>query len=97
MAADLGENLDIKIYTDSVAALGIIGRRGLGKVRHMETGYLWLQDSVADKKLAVAKVMGTENPADPGTKHLESRGYRQAFVAAFVLQRRWSIFCCSRN
>ena len=25
-AVDLGENLDIKIYTDSVAALGIIGR-----------------------------------------------------------------------
>ena len=72
MAADLGEKLVIKLFTDSAAALGIIGRRGLGKVRHMETGYLWLQDLVADKKLAVAKVKGTENPADLGTKHLKA-------------------------
>ena len=72
MAAGLGERLIIKIFTDSAAALGIIGRRGLGKVRHMETGYLWLQDLVADKKLVVAKVKGTENPADLGTKHLKA-------------------------
>ena len=72
MAADLGEHLDIKIYTDSAAALGIIGRRGLGKIRRMETGYLRLQDLVADKKLAVAKAKGTENLADLGTRHLKA-------------------------
>ena len=71
MVADLGEKLDIKIYTDSAAALGIIGRRCLGKVRHMETGYLWLQEWVADNKLVVAKVKGTEYPSDLGTKHLK--------------------------
>ena len=72
MAADLGENLDIRIYTDSAAALRIIGRRGLGQIRHMETGCQRLQDLVADKKLVVAKVKGIENLADLGTKHLEA-------------------------
>ena len=71
-ATYLGEDVRIRLYTDSAAALGIIGRRGLGKVRHLETGYLWLQDLVAKKKIGVAKVKGTDNPADLGTKYLRS-------------------------
>lgn len=71
MAADLGEEVNIILRSDSSAALGIIGRRGLGKVRHMETGYLWLQDIVSMKRLSVKKVKGVDNPADLGTKHLK--------------------------
>ena len=70
MCLDLGEKLKIQLVTDSAAARGMIGRRGLGKVRHLEVGYLWLQDLVADKRITVSKVKGTENPADIGTKHL---------------------------
>ena len=79
MAADLGEDVRIRLYTDSVAALGIIGRRGLGKVRHLETGYLWLQDLVAKKKIGVAKVKGIENSADLGTKCLRSEDVDKHF------------------
>ena len=71
MAADLCENIKFVLRSDSAAALGIIGRRGLGKVRHLETGYLWLQDVVTAKRISVRKVKGTENPADLGTKHLK--------------------------
>ena len=60
----------ITLYTDSSAARGIIHRAGLGKLRHLETGYLWLQSAVKAKKLQVRKVLGTENPADLMTKHL---------------------------
>ena len=60
----------ITLYTDSSAARGIIHRAGLGKLRHLETGYLWLQSAVKAKKLQVRKVLGTENPADLLTKHL---------------------------
>ena len=60
----------ITLYTDSSAARGIIHRAGLGKLRHLETGYLWLQSAVKAKKLQVRKVSGTENPADLMTKHL---------------------------
>ena len=62
----------ITLYADSSAARGIIHRAGLGKLRHLETGYLWLQSAVKSKKLQVRTVLGTENPADLLTKHLAS-------------------------
>ena len=70
MIADLGIEPKIILYTDSSATKGIIHRAGLGKLRHLETGYLWLQAAVRAKRLQVRKVLGTENPADLFTKHL---------------------------
>ena len=72
MLKDLGVSTSITLYTDSSAARGIIHRAGLGKLRHLETGYLWLQVAVKAKKLLVRKVLGTENPADLLTKHLSA-------------------------
>ena len=70
MAADLGEDIKVVLRSDSSAALSIGGRQGLGKLRHLETGYLWLQDVLTQKRLSIRKVKGTENPADLGAKHL---------------------------
>ena len=72
MLKDLGMYGSITLFTDSSAARGIIHRAGLGKLRHLETGYEWLQSAVKAKKLQVRKVLGTENPADLLTKHLAS-------------------------
>ena len=72
MLADLGIDSKIILYTDSSAARGIIHRAGLGKLRHLETGYLWLQAAVKAKRLQVRKVLGTENPSDLFTKHLSA-------------------------
>ena len=77
MLRDLGMQATITLYTDSSAARGIIHRAGLGKLRHLETGYLWLQSAVKAKKLQVRKVLGTENPADLMTKHLASADMRK--------------------
>lgn len=71
MAADLGEDVKIVLRSDSSAALGIGGRQGLGKLRRLETGYLWLQDVLAQRRLSIRKVKGLDNPADLGTKHLK--------------------------
>ena len=70
MLRDLGMNVSVVLYTDSSAARGIIHRAGLGKLRRLETGYLWLQAAVRQKRLQIRKVLGTENPADLMTKHL---------------------------
>ncbi len=51
MPADLGITAKITLYSDSSAARGIIHRAGLGKLRHLETGYLWLQAAVKAKRL----------------------------------------------
>ena len=71
MAVDLGIDVKIVLRSDSVAALGIGGRQRLGKLRHLETSYLGLQDILNQKRLSVRKVKGVENPADLGTKHLK--------------------------
>ena len=55
---------------DASAALGIIGRTGLGKLRHRDTSYLWLQQGSIKQKLRMNKVKGTEKPAEMNTKGL---------------------------
>ena len=72
MLADLGVAAKIILYTDSSAARGIIHRAGLGKLRHLETGYLWLQAAVQNKRLEIRKGKAIENPADLLTKHLSA-------------------------
>ena len=49
---DLGYTVRGEVWGDASAALGIIHRRGLGKTRHINVGYLWIQDLVAAKALA---------------------------------------------
>ena len=45
-------------------------REGVGRVRHVEVGELWIQDAVKQKRLTVQKVLGEENPADILTKYV---------------------------
>ena len=73
MQADLGSKLDLEILTDATAARGIASRTGLGKTRHIEVHYLWVQEKIAQKALTLSKVWGHENPADLLTKHLDAQ------------------------
>jgi hypothetical protein len=65
-----GLSEEISLWTDSSAAKSFASRRGLGKMRHMEARYLWLQGEVLKKTVKVFKVKGDENPADLFTKYL---------------------------
>jgi hypothetical protein len=67
---ELGVEADIFLYTDSSGAKSMASRRGLGKVRHIEVKWLWLQDAVAEGKVKLMKVAGEENVADLMTKYL---------------------------
>ena len=62
----------MRVWTDSTATMGICGRSGLGKLRHVDTRSLWVQQRVRDKTLEIRKVHGEVNPADLFTKHLSS-------------------------
>ena len=79
MTADLGEDVELVLRSDSSAALGTTGRPGLGKLRNLETCYLWLQDAVSKKRIRIRKVRGTDNPADLGTKHLKIEDITEHF------------------
>ena len=62
----------ILLKVDSTACLGMAGRKGAGRVRHIHTPCLWLQQCVASRVVELQKVLGTENPADLGTKALSN-------------------------
>ena len=70
---DLGVELPIRLWTDSSAAIGICSRQGLGKVRHLDTYTLWIQQAVRTGRVAIKKVHGEANPADIFTKHSLTR------------------------
>ena len=70
LAADLGWAADVVLHVDSTAAKAIASRAGLGRVRHLEVRFLWLQDAVAKRRIAIRKVRGKSNPADLLTKPL---------------------------
>ena len=65
---DLGWKMRVRLWVDSSAVKSIASRIGLGRVRHLEVKFLWLQAVVRDKRLEVKKVLGTQNPADVLTK-----------------------------
>ena len=69
-AGDLGMSFEGEVFTDSSAALGISQRAGIGKVRHLRTQGLWVQECRVTGRLAYHKVLGTKNPADVLTKHV---------------------------
>jgi hypothetical protein len=70
---DLGIDVPVRVWTDSSAAVGICSRQGLGKLRHLDTHTLWVQQAVRSKKIDLRKVDGEVNPADLFTKHSLTR------------------------
>ena len=102
---DLGIHLPVRVWTDSSAALGIASRSGLGKLRHLETHTLWVQEAVRTGRIVLKKVWGEVNPADLFTKHLPSREkvhqllglfgceYRSGRAAAAPLLRPHDVVC----
>ena len=71
-AKDLGLELQCELYCDSAAALGITQRAGIGKVRHLRTQGLWVQEVRVSGRIVYRKVLGEKNPADLLTKHMSA-------------------------
>ena len=72
LAADLEIGLKLELHADSAAAIGICRRSGIGRVRHLAVGQLWIQERLREGTLSLFKVAGPANPADLLTKHLPS-------------------------
>ncbi|CAK0851674.1 unnamed protein product [Prorocentrum cordatum] len=73
MAKDYGLTYKAELRADASAGIGIASRRGIGKIRHLHTQALWLQQAVADKRLSVVKTKGESNPANLPTKHVDGK------------------------
>ena len=61
---DVGETTRGHVMGDASAAIGIIRRMGLGKVRHLNTSWLWVQEKEASRELQYHEVKGSDNSAD---------------------------------
>ena len=70
MLQDYQAPLDPWLFVDASAAIGVAQRSGLGEIRHLDTGTLWLQQAVKEGRVTLRKMPGSENPADLGTKPL---------------------------
>ena len=67
---DLGHEVNIDMAADATAAVGMVKRQGLGRIRHLAVADLWVQQKISEGDLRVSKIHGKENPADLFTKVL---------------------------
>jgi hypothetical protein len=65
--------------------MGICTRQGLGKLRHIDTQTLWIQEKVRLKQITLKKVLGDVNPADLLTKFLTGREKLDQLIKLFGL------------
>ena len=68
LAEEMGWKMSVRVHTDSSAAKAVASRRGLGKLRHIELKYLWVQELVREQRIAIKKINGLDNPANCLTK-----------------------------
>ena len=68
LGKDMGYEFEVQVWTDCDAGRSMANRRGLGKARHMELRFLWVQEKVKDRALVVRRIDGDQNVADHLTK-----------------------------
>ena len=66
----LGKAIPIRLMLDSSAAIGICSRQGVGRVKHLQIRWLWLQQSVHENEVKLGKIPTAENTSDLLTKYL---------------------------
>ena len=57
---DLGMSVTVSVWTDASATLGIVNMSGAGKLRHIQVGWLWIQQKARDKYIRYRMVKGEE-------------------------------------
>ena len=65
---DLGFRVKVEVIQDSTAAKGTASRAGIGKIKHLDVGWLWIQLTVKKVDIKLMKIDGKVNPADLLTK-----------------------------
>ena len=70
----------VVVESDSNSAKSLATRLGLGKQRHVQTRYLWLQERVAAHDLIISKIASGKNVADILTKLMQPPEIIQRFL-----------------
>ena len=72
MMEEFGIEVDLVVKSDAVAAIGIVKRQGLGRVRHLAVADLWVQQKAKSGEVAYQKLEGKKNTSDMLTKAVDS-------------------------
>ena len=70
MMRDLGLAVKPVLAIDARAIEHIVHRQGIGKLKHIDVAYLWVQDKIRSQRLRVRRVRSEANVADLETKPL---------------------------
>ena len=73
MAEDWGIKFRLKVWMDASAGVSIGGRRGLGRVKHIDTIFLWVQQVVTQGRVKLGKKPTEEMLADILTKPVSEK------------------------
>ena len=68
MYEEMGRTVNIDGETDSTAAIGMCPRTGVGKTRHIQVRWLWIQDAIRDRVVRLRQVKCIENEAGMGNQ-----------------------------
>ena len=80
MYRDFGRQVSVHVLGDASAALAIVQRQGIGKIRHLDTSYLWVQEKAMKGQIAYGRVPGRENGAYLFTKPLSWEKMKTIFL-----------------
>ena len=69
---DLGFEVKPVLAIDAKATEHILHRQGIGKLKHIDVAYLWVQDEIRSQRIQVRRIRSEENVADLGTKPLST-------------------------
>ena len=58
MYEEMVRNINIDVETDSTGAVGMCSRTGVGKTRHIQVRWLWIQDAIRDKVCKLERSVG---------------------------------------
>ena len=69
---DLGDEVDLVVLEDSSASIGIGSREGTGRIKHLETRQLWIQEKTTKGDLELKKIPRAANFVDSLTHNYTS-------------------------
>ena len=78
---DLGISFRTRVHMDTSAPMGILERRGVGRIRRLDVSALWLQEQSLRQVVEFVNGKDTANPADFMTEHLAREQVNRYLVA----------------
>ena len=73
VAREMGRHLRLELNTDSSAAKGAALRTGAGRLKHIQTSQLWVQERISTGEIGIKKVPREVNTSDMFTHHWSAK------------------------